>query len=121
MPWQYWCMIRTGQQSAAETRFSVALGKKTDERTWAENLLAYLAGRLDAQGLMEAMVVDNPQIRNAQLCEAHYFIGLRESVAGNSQQAVEHFRQALDTKAMHLSAYRGSQVALDRLQVAERR
>ena len=120
-PWQYWCMVRTGQQSAAQTRFSEVLAKKTDERTWAENLLAYLAGRLDAQALMEAMVADNPQIRSAQLCEAHYFIGLRESAAGNSKEAATHFRQALETRAMHLSAYRGSQIALDRLQVAERR
>jgi lipoprotein NlpI len=61
---------------------------------------------------------DNADVSKAQQCEAHFFIAQQMALAGNAQQAVEHFRKSVETKVSNLSAFRGSEMALKRLNIA---
>jgi tryptophanyl-tRNA synthetase len=46
-------------------------------------------------------------------------LGLDPEQDGDKEEAKAHFRQALDTEARHLSAYRGAQFALQKFDVSE--
>ena len=112
-PWRFLALEFTGRADAARQQFADALRKNPAQRDWTDNLVAYLAGTLSADELLkEAVEAPDPRMKNAQTCEAHFFMAQRELQARNTQSAREHFQKAVQTRATHLSAYRGAQLAL---------
>ena len=69
--------------------------------------------------LLKAVDDSTPESKNAQLCEAHFFIGLRKSKLGDKKQAAAHFQKSLETKSAGLSAYRGAQFQLQALAISD--
>jgi len=78
------------------------------------------SGAQSAEELLQKVTNANATARNAQLCEAHYFIGQQQALAGDEQAAAEHFQKAVETGVRHLSAYRGAEFALQRVASADR-
>jgi lipoprotein NlpI len=117
-PWQYCAMDFSEQSEAAKHKFEAILKKGPAQRDWIDNLVVYLMGEIGDQDLLNAVGTQNEQVKAAQLCEAHFFIGLRKMRAGEKEAAEKHFQHALDTKAAHLAAFRGTQVALKKFAVA---
>jgi len=74
--------------------------------------MSYLLGRTSDSELLAAVSKEPSQTHAAQLCEAHYFIGLKKNRAGQTKAAQEHFEKAVQTKAHTRSAFRGARVAL---------
>jgi lipoprotein NlpI len=111
-PWRYWALAKAGQAQAANTKLADALNKPVEQRDWVDSLLAFLSGKLDEQGLLKAVEQKDATLRQAQLCEAYYFLAEKKAAAGDAAAATPLYQQALDTKQAHLSAYRGSQYAL---------
>ena len=116
-PWQFLAMESAGQADDARKKFAASADKEAKQRDWVGNLLAYLAGGLSEKDLIEAITSSNEETRDAQLCEAHFFVGQRKSREGKGEAAAEHFRQVLKTNASHLSAYRGARFALKKFNV----
>lgn len=113
-PWHYVAAKKSQPQANVEQQFAGVLENDTQKWDWADQLLAYLLGRVTEAQLLSSTKGEDNQITQAQLCEAHFFMGQKLALEGNTQQAVDHFRKALETKVSHLSAYRGSQMALKR-------
>lgn len=118
-PWRYWSMVMIDKAAAAENQIAEVLKKTGEKRDWVDHLLAWLTGASEEKDLLEAVAKKDEEVRKAQLCEAHFFIALKHRKAGRTKLARQHFQQALETGANHLSAYRGSEVALRKLKLAE--
>lgn len=111
-PWRFFAMELTGRGDAARQQFASQIERAPDRRDWTDSLVAYLAGSLSADELLRQAQAADPRMQSAQTCEAHFFIAQRELQAGNAGAARDHLQKAVQTRATHLSAYRGAQLAL---------
>ncbi|HUG94488.1 MAG TPA: tetratricopeptide repeat protein [Planctomycetaceae bacterium] len=118
-PWRFLTLEHLGRTDDARNLFAESLNKASAARDWNDQLLSFQAGAQNADDLLKAANVADSAARNAQLCEAHFFIGQQHALAGDEQAAADHFRQSVDTGARHLSAYRGAEYALKRFTAAE--
>ena len=114
-PWRYWSQICAGHAAKAKTGFQSVLQKPAEQRDWTDFLLLFLMEKVDETALLHAIRAEDASLRSAQMCEAHFFIGQQQEHKGQPEQAIAHYRQALEGNAKHLSAYRGAQFALQRL------
>jgi lipoprotein NlpI len=95
--------------------FTALLKKDPKDRDWVEHVLAFLLGaESEADLLADANAAKDP-LRNDQICEANYFIGQSRVIAGKPSAAVEAYQKAVATNARRLSAFRGAQFALRKL------
>lgn len=111
-PWTYASMVLSGQVQEANSRFAGTLAKPNAERDWIDLLTLYLMGKVNEDKLIASVNPDDPAVSNAQTCEAHYFIGLRQSNLTGKTEADPHFEACLKTGAAHLSAFRAAQFEL---------
>ena len=75
-------------------------------------LTLLVLGKVTDNETLSAISGADEQAADAQRCEAMYFIGQRRLADNQPEEAELFFRQALESKAPHLSAYRGAQFAL---------
>ena len=94
----------TAQMLEASTK------KVEAERDWIDQLVLFLNGKVSEQDLVNSVAkVTDANLKNAQLCEAYYFVAERRSQAGDKANAAAFYQEVLKTKAVQLSAYRGAQ------------
>ena len=112
-PWKIWSLMLAGRPDSVGEIVDASIKKSEKERDWFDELVLFLNGRTSEQDLVGVVskVVD-PKMKNAQLCEAYYFIAERRLQANDQANAMAFYRQALQCKAVQLSAHRGSQFAL---------
>jgi lipoprotein NlpI len=110
-PWRIWTAVLTGQ-SDIEEMAAEAAKKPDDKREWADHLSLYLVGKESEDDLLAHAKTKDANLQSAQLCEAYYFMAEKKAQAGDKAAADGLYQQALSTKAINLSAYRGAQYAL---------
>ncbi len=110
-PWQYAALRQDGANEAARAVADEVTSRPADQRDWFDLLTLVLSGAVAEQELMAAVASPDDPRRDAQLCEAHYFLGLRQRME-SEPDADDWFRRALTSPAKRLSAYRGAQYAL---------
>jgi Tfp pilus assembly protein PilF len=110
-PWRLWTGVLAGQADAAAGGRDAA-SKPADKRDWVDHLTLFLAGQETDQQLLAAAKTKDANLQNAQMCEAYYFMAEKKARSGDKNAADALYRQALSTKAINLSAYRGAQFAL---------
>lgn len=118
-PWVFLSRELTGKKEEALAAFKEILDKKPAERKWVDSVVAYLAGKIDASALLRAVDSKNAAAKKAQLCEAHYFIGLRKYDSEGATAAKVHFKKAVDSGQRQLSAFHAARLALHRLDTAK--
>jgi len=117
-PWRYCSMQLSGQEADARTLFNSVIEKEVQTRDWVDYLHLYLLGQVSEDELLAAIRSTDEKTKSAQICEAHFFIGVGKSTAEDQTDAQQHFEKALATKATHLSAFRGAQFALKKFTLA---
>ncbi|MCA9073397.1 MAG: tetratricopeptide repeat protein [Planctomycetaceae bacterium] len=115
VPWRYASMSLAGQQNAANQEYADISGKPADQRDWFDQLTLFFMGKLEERELLTAIDSTDAGMRDAQLCEAYYFMGLKLQQQGQGDPA-RYFRNALQSQSKQLSAYRAAQLALNRMQ-----
>jgi lipoprotein NlpI len=74
----------------------------------------FLGGKISEQDLVNFVAkTTDEKMKNAQLCEAYYFIAERRNQAKDKTNATAFYKQVIQTKANQLSAFRGAQYALN--------
>ncbi len=111
-PWRLWVAVMRGQQDVVTALSGESAAKATAARDWVDHLNLFLTGQENEKQLLAATKSKDPNLQNAQMCEAYYFIAEKKSQAGDQTGAAESYRLALKTNAVNLSAYRGAQFAL---------
>jgi tetratricopeptide (TPR) repeat protein len=114
-PWRIVALQRLGKTSGLNEQFKGSLSKDYKARVWVDHLIAFLLGSESADQLLAAAQTAKEPLKTDQTCEACYFIGLTRAAAGKTSEASEMFQRALATKSRQLSAYRGAQLALKKL------
>lgn len=111
-PWQATALVAAGRRADAEQRFADVISKRAAERDWFDLLTLVVLGKVTDNDALAAVSGGDEQQADAQRCEAFYFIGETLLLADKRADAEPFFRQALESKSVHLSAYRGAQFAL---------
>ncbi len=117
-PWHLVALQQSRASVNLSEKFTPVLKKEVKEWDWADQLLAYQLGHLKEDQLLESTKGDDVKVTLAQQCEAYFFIAQKYASEGNMQQAVAYFRKSVETNVKNLSAYRGAQGALKRLNIA---
>ena len=117
-PWHLVALKRAQPQADVQQKFAPLLENDKEKWDWADQILAYQLGQLTEEQFIAGTQGDDADITKAQQCEAHFFIAQKMALSGDNQQAVDHFRKSVDTNVKHLSAYRGSELALKRMNIA---
>ncbi|MBX3438958.1 MAG: tetratricopeptide repeat protein [Planctomycetaceae bacterium] len=113
LPWRYAALALAGREDAARHAFRAISEKAADQRDWFDLLTLFMMGRIEERDLLAAIDSQNTKLRDAQLCEAYYFIGLRlqKEKQGDPKR---YFQRAVESKATQLSAYRAAKLELGR-------
>lgn len=111
-PWRAAALLKLDRREDAEREFADIIAKPNDQRTWYDVLTLLLLGRINDNDVLSAISGADPRQEDGQKCEAFYFIGQRWLLDGKEEDAQTYFRQALESKSKHLSAYRGAQFAV---------
>ena len=111
-PWRCWILVLMGKPEATAQMLEASAKKVEGERDWIDQLVLFLNGKISEQVLVDVVTkVTDANLKNAQLCEAYYFVAERRSQAGDKANATLFYQEVLKTKATQLSAYRGAQFA----------
>ncbi len=112
-PWLLWSLVLSGKPDAVTDISAASANKPESERDWIDALVLFLGGKLSEQQLDNFVTATaDPKMKNAQRCEAYFFIAERRYAANDKANATAFYKQVLQTKAAQLSAFRGAQYAL---------
>lgn len=114
-PWKLWSLVLSGRPDAIGeiTAASEKAGKDGD---WIDQQVLFLKGDISEKQFMDFVEkTPDPKLKNAQKCEALYFIGERRLQANDKDNAVKFYQNVVALKEPQLSAYRGAQFALKSL------
>ena len=112
-PWLLWSLVLSDKPDAVIQIAKESADKTEKERDWIDALVLFLGGKLSEQQLVSIVSkASDPKMKNAQLCEAYFFIAERRSQANDKSNATAFYKQVIQTKATQLSAYRGAQYVL---------
>ncbi|MCA9108493.1 MAG: tetratricopeptide repeat protein [Planctomycetaceae bacterium] len=112
VPWRYAAMSLAGQQAAANQAYAEIANKAPEMRDWFDTLTLFFMEKIDERELLTSIDSKDAALRDAQLCEAYYFVGLKLQQQGQGDPS-RYFRRALQAQAKQLSAYRAAQLALE--------
>ena len=115
-PWQLLTRQLLGQRTDDADLIQQARSLPEDRRDWIHDLLVWLGRGLTDDELVATVSTQTAEIQQAQLCEAHFFVGMRLLQASRTDEALDHFRTAVATDRNHLSAWRGAWLTLESLQ-----
>jgi lipoprotein NlpI len=123
-PWRAWTLVLQGRVDALPAIMEATIKRPEADRDWIDQMVLFLNGKISEQDLVRSIDiladraaekgVDKETLaplKNAQLCEAYYFIAERRSQAGDKANATAFYQQVLKTNLYELSAYRGAQFA----------
>jgi tetratricopeptide (TPR) repeat protein len=117
-PWRIVALKRLGKSDDLKAQYGDSLKKDLKQREWVDHLVAYLLGAETEANLLAATNDPKDPLKNDELCEGEYFIGVTKQAAGNTAEAQEAYRRAVATKSRQLSAFRGAQYALKKANLA---
>ena len=112
-PWKVWSLVLSGKPDAIEEIAAASKNKPEKDRDWIDQQVLFLKGDIAEKALVEfVQKTTDPKLKNAQLCEAYFFIAERRAQANDKTNAAAFYAQVIATKESQLSAYRGAQFAL---------
>jgi tetratricopeptide (TPR) repeat protein len=111
-PWRYTALVRSGQEDHARSAYAELAGKPVEQQSWFDALTLLLMGNLTEEQLIGRVESRDARLKDAQICEAYYFIGVTK-LNSDPEQAAQYFRRALRSQAKQLSAYQAAQIAVE--------
>jgi len=114
--WRCLALERAGKTDEAHAELQALLDSDKGPKGWVATVSRFLLGQITGEEMLAAAnAVQDKRISAAQQCEAQFYIGQRELMAGNTQAANTHFEAAIATGARYLSAFRGARYELGQL------
>lgn len=110
--WRFVAEARAGVVDSA----GLAFGWPRLREGWPKPLVAYFLGRIDEAAMLAAAA--NGPSRTEQECEARFFLGQKQIIAGANDAAVAALRQALAQCPSHMVEHHATRVELKRLGAA---
>jgi hypothetical protein len=112
VPWQAISLARGGKVADGQAVIAGAANAKFAPPPWIAKLNEFLSDKLSEEDLLAAAADADEKVHAARLCEARFFIGQKKLLANEQDPAAQHFREALATKAIALTAFRGARYEL---------
>ena len=111
-----------GKPDAVTPIAAVSVSKTEKDRDWIDQLVLFVVGKISEKDLVGFVAkTTDAKLKNAQMCEAYYFIAERRFQAEDKAAATAFYQQVIQTKETQLSAYRGAQFALQTVRQVRRK
>ena len=107
-PWRTITLQLLNRHGEAKRYASAVYSQLRRDKSWTGTLMGFLSGDISEDAMMKAANSGDATTKASQLCEAHFFAGYQNQIQGKKPEAMEQFKAAINTKANHLSAWRGS-------------
>jgi lipoprotein NlpI len=108
---------RLGEDKSATHELLTHLDKRrgADSDSWPMKIGRFLTGQLTEMDLFKAAENDDQEKWSAQQCEAHFYVGTKRLVEGDTATAVGHFEKCVATGRKEFSEYQMAVTELQRL------
>lgn len=93
--------------------------KTVDGATWPAPVMDHFLGRMSAVQLLAKAKNSDARIQKEQLCEAHYYIGIRHLVRGDTAGARRSFERTIQFQITNFIEHMRALAELDRLAAAK--
>ena len=111
-PWKLWSMVLAGKPDGI-AEISAASEKAGKDADWIDQQVLFLKGDISEKQFVDfVQKTTDPKLKDAQLCEAYYFIAERRLQANDKTNAAAFYQNVISLKQNQLSAFRGAQFAL---------
>lgn len=114
-PWMYYATSKSNANAASLPQFAGLASKPADQMGWPDRITLFLMDKITQDQLLGAANQTDAKVREAQLTEANYFIGLKTLGSGDRATAQPYLQKAASSNATNLSAYRGARLTLQAL------
>lgn len=111
-PWRYTALVRSGQEDRTRSSYAALRQKPVERQSWFDALTLHLMGELSEDELIGRVESRDARLKDAQICEAYYFIGVAKQTT-DPEEAAASFRRALSSEATQLSAYQAARIAVE--------
>lgn len=111
-PWKFYATSKQNPSAASTPEFAGIAQKQPAEMTWPDKITLFLMDRVSEEQLLRSAEQKDANIREAQLTEANYFIGLKTLGSGDRATAQPYLQKAATSNATNLSAHRGAKITL---------
>jgi lipoprotein NlpI len=114
---EIWLLRQRQQQTQqANAALTIYLAQRPkDSNTWTGTIGAFLAGQVDESGLLTAAASPRDYTDRCQHCEAWYFAGIKQLLAGNTAGAEDDFRRCVATGCGNYLEYQQALIELKRM------
>jgi len=110
--WLYLAKLHARQDGATVLAASI---ENVDLAKWPGPVIRYYQGEISKGALLEAAADAEPPTAKDQACEAAFYIGESDLLAGRSAEARRSFQQAIEICPKDFVEFNGAQAALNRL------
>lgn len=110
-----WTFIAQSEVDAKKATEELTRARNVlDEDNWATNLVDLYLGKINEQGLLNALIqgVTSQQELTDRLCEAYFYLGKYNSAKGNRGVASNYFKLALSTNVFEYVEHRYARLEL---------
>jgi tetratricopeptide (TPR) repeat protein len=94
----------------------LAAHKTSQPTEWPAKIGAFLLDQLSETELVAAAQASDPAVRSGNVCEAWYYAGKKQLIAGDKQAAAKDFQQCIDTNMTAVAEYQIAKIELARLE-----
>ena len=111
-PWIALSYSRSGKTNESQAALEASFQAKVQPNAWVDRVNRLLAGQISEEELVSSATDLSADGRTERLCEAYYFLGQKKLLASQSAEAADLFKQAVNTQARPLTAYRAARYEL---------
>ncbi|MEI6862092.1 MAG: hypothetical protein WCL04_07545 [Verrucomicrobiota bacterium] len=113
----------SGQRDSGAKELANALGRAkkpgTDDERWTARVSDFLVGKTAfAALLVQADTAKDDHTRKGWLCEAWFYQGMLQTIAGQRAEAMDSFRKAIATGSKAFTEFQEAQRELKALEAA---
>jgi lipoprotein NlpI len=110
--WLYFARERANQDGTGA--FAASLGD-IDLASWPSPIIRYYQGEVSEQAVLDSATDPDPQTANARACEAAFYIGEHDLLAGHTTDARRRFQNAIEICLKDSVEFHSARAELDRL------
>jgi tetratricopeptide (TPR) repeat protein len=112
---------RLGQQAKADRELQTYMDSRdvTNRGDWASALGNYLLGRVTEADLLKDARSSSERTNTTRLCEAYFYAGTKQLIAGDKEAAINYLKKCLETQAKEEAEYTSAEAELRFLERAK--
>lgn len=110
--WLYLARARDGKEDRGELEENMA---RLDLKDWPQPIFDLYLGKAKSEAVLDSTKDPDQKKAREKQCQAYFFLGQHALIQGNRPEAVQFFKQAVETSVTTIFEYHAAQAELKRL------